>query len=92
MAALQETVAVPDPVMVVALMLPQVSPLGGLSVNVTAAVNPLRAVIVIVVVADWATRTAAGVEAATVKSGWIIVNVAIVEWIREPLVPVIVSL
>jgi hypothetical protein len=89
--ALQETVAVPDPVKVVGLIVPHVSPDGTLSVRETVPVKPFSDVIVMVEVADWPALTAAGVEAVTVKSAWFAVNVAIAEWVREPLVPVTVS-
>jgi len=51
-------------------------------------VNPLTAAIVIVEVAETPTLTAAGEVAEIVKS--VTVNVAVVEWDRVPLVPVIV--
>jgi len=47
---------------------PQVRPAGTVSVSVTTPVNPLTADIVIVEVADWPTLTAAGEDAAIVKS------------------------
>lgn len=50
--ALQETVAVPDPVTVLGVMAPHVSPDGRVSVRVTIPANPLAALIVIVEVAD----------------------------------------
>ena len=50
--ALQETVAVPEPVIVVGLIAPQVNPDGGVSVSVTMPVNPLTAVTVIVDVSE----------------------------------------
>ena len=91
MVALHDTVAVPDPVMLVLLILPQLRPVGTVSVKATAAVKPLRAAIVTVVVPDWPALAAAGVEALTVKSACFMVNVATAEWVREPLVPIIVS-
>ena len=91
MVALHEIVAVPDPVMLVLLMFPQLRPLGTVSVKATAAVKPLTAVIVRVVVVDWPALAAAGVEAVMVKSACFMVNVATAEWAREPLVPIIVS-
>ncbi len=51
--------------------------------------KPLTAVTVIVEVAEVPTVTAAGDVAAIVKS--LTVKVAVVEWERAPLVPVIVS-
>jgi hypothetical protein len=51
-AALQETVAVPEPVTVLGVIAPQVRPAGTVSVRVTTPENPLIAVMVIVEVAD----------------------------------------
>jgi len=65
---LQDTVAVPEPVIVPGVIAPQVSPAGTVSVKVTTPANPLTAVIVIVDTADWPAFTAAGEEAAVVKS------------------------
>ncbi len=48
----QATVAVPELVMLVGLIAPQVSPADGVSVRLTTPVKPFRAVIVIVDVAD----------------------------------------
>ena len=48
MLALQDTVAIPDPVMLLGDIAPQVSPAGAVSVNVTMPVNPLTEVTVIV--------------------------------------------
>jgi hypothetical protein len=86
---LQETVAVPELVTLVGEMAPQVRLAGTVSVNETTPVKPLTAVTVIVEVAETPTLTAAGDVAAIVKS--VTVNVAVVEWVRVPLVPVIVS-
>jgi hypothetical protein len=60
-------------------------------VRETVPVKPFSEVIVMVEVADWPGLTAEGVEAVTVKSAWLMVNVAIAEWVREPLVPITVS-
>jgi hypothetical protein len=49
---LQTTVAVPDPVTLVGVIAPQVRPAGGVSVRLTTPAKPLRAVTVIVDVAD----------------------------------------
>lgn len=84
----QETVAVPEPVTLVGLIVPQVRPAGTVSVRDTTPENPLRAVTVIVEVADWPASTAAGELAATVKSTKL--NVALAEWTRVPLVLVTV--
>jgi len=49
---LQAVVAVPEPVMLDGVMLPQVRPDEAVSVRLTVPVKPFRAVTVIVVVAD----------------------------------------
>jgi len=85
---LQDTVAVPEFVRLLGVIAPQVKPVGTVSVRVTVPVNPLRAVTVIVDVADVPTVTAAGEVAETEKS--LTVKVAVVEWESVPLVPVIV--
>ena len=59
--------------------------------RVTVPVKPLTAVIVRVVVLDWPALAAAGAEAVMVKSACFTVIVATAEWIREPLVPIVVS-
>lgn len=86
---LHETVAVPELVTLVGLMVPHVSPDGTVSVRATEPVNPLTAVTVIVELAEVPTVTADGVLAAIVKS--VNENVAVVEWVSDPLVPVMVS-
>ncbi len=75
--ALQDTVAVPEPVIVPGVMAPQVRPAGTVSVRVTTPANPFTAVIVIVEEADWPALTAAGEEAAIVKSTKLKVAVAV---------------
>jgi hypothetical protein len=75
--------------MLVGVIAPQVRLAGTVSVSATVPVKPLSAVIVIVEVADVPTVTAAGEVAVTEKS--VTMNVAVVEWDRVPLVPVIVS-
>ena len=86
---LQDTVAVPDPVTVPGVIAPHVNPAGTVSVNVTTPAKPLTAVIVIVEIADWPAFTAAGEDAAMVKSTKLKVAVAV--WTKAPLVPVTVS-
>ncbi len=86
---LQDTVAVPEPVTVPGVIAPQVSPAGTVSVSVTTPAKPFTAVIVTVDTADCPTLTAAGEDAAMVKSTKL--NVAVAMWIREPLVPVMVT-
>ena len=64
----QATVAVPEPVTLVGVIAPQVSPVGGVSVRLTTPAKPLSAAIVMVEVADWPALTAVGEDAAIVKS------------------------
>ena len=85
---LHATVAVPEFVMFSGVIAPQVRLAGTVSVKVTVPVKPLTADTVIVDVAGTPTVTAAGEVAAIVKS--VTVKVAVVEWLRVPLVPVIV--
>jgi nucleoid-associated protein YgaU len=75
-------------VILVGLIAPQVRLAGTVSVRLTVPVNPLRAVTVMVEVAETPALTAAGEVAAMLKS--VTVNVALVEWLKVPLVPVIV--
>ena len=49
---LQETVAVPDPVMLVGVIAPQVRPAAGVSVRLTTPAKPFSAVTVTVEVED----------------------------------------
>jgi hypothetical protein len=69
-------------------MAPQVRLAGTVSVSETTPAKPLTAVTVMVEVAETPALTAAGEVAAIVKS-WT-VNVAVVEWVSVPLVPVMV--
>jgi hypothetical protein len=86
--ALHETVAVPDPVRLVGLIVPQVRPDGTVSLRVTVPPKWFSDVIVTFDVADTPTLTATGEEAVIVKSrNW---KSAVAVWMREPLVPVIV--
>ena len=66
--ALQDTVAVPAPVMLVGVIAPQVSPDGIVSVRATMPAKPFSASIVIVEVGDCPTFTRGGEEAVIVKS------------------------
>ena len=70
------TVAVPDPVTLVGVIAPHVRPAAGVSVRLTTPANPLSAVTVIVEVAEDPAFTAAGEDAATVKSTKLKVAVA----------------
>ena len=84
--------AEPDPVIVLGIIAPHVSPIGAMSVNVTAPVNPLRPDIVVVEVEDWDESTGAGADATRVKSGKASTRTVTVElWESEPLVPVRVT-
>ena len=73
----QATLAVPEPVTLVGVIAPQVSPAAGVSVRLTTPAKPFRPVTVMVEVADWPALTAAGEEAAMVKSTKL--NVAVAE-------------
>src|SRR5690242_2987986 len=88
MVELQDRVAVPEFVRLVGVIAPQVRFAGTVSVRLTVPVKPFRAVTVIVEVADTPVLTAAGDVAEMLKS--LTVKVAVVEWDRVPLVPVIV--
>jgi hypothetical protein len=70
-----DRVAVPEPVMLVGVMAPQVNPVGTVSVRLTVPVKPLTAVIVIVEVND-APGLPEGLVAVMVKS--VTENVAVV--------------
>jgi len=63
-----ETVAVPAPVTEPGVIAPQVRLAGTVSVSVTTPVNPFNAVTVMVLIADDPAFTAAGEDAAIVKS------------------------
>ncbi len=86
---LQETVAVPDPVTLNGEIAPQLRLAGTVSVRLTTPAKPFTAVTVIVELAETPALTAAGEDAAIVKS-WT-VNVAVAECDNVPLVPVIVK-
>ncbi len=77
-AELHETVAVPEPVTELGVIVPQVSPDGTVSVRDTAPAKPPCEVIVIVEVADWPAVIVAGDVAAMVKS-WAALNVKVAE-------------
>jgi hypothetical protein len=89
MVELQDTVAVPEFVTLVGVIAPQVKLAGTVSVRATVPVKPLTAATVMVEVAEVPTVTAAGEVAEIVKS--VTVKVAVAEWDRVPLVPVIVT-
>jgi len=81
-------VALPEPVILLGVIAPQVNPAGTASVRATTPANPFCAVTVIVDVSK-APTVPEGEVAARVKLT--IVNVAVAEWVREPLVPVTVN-
>ena len=89
MVALQETAAVPDPVTLLGVMAPHVNPDGTVSVRDTTPAKPFCAVIVIVETAEVPAETAAGEEAAMVKS-WTLTD-TVAWWESVPLVPVTVT-
>jgi len=89
MVELHATVAVPELVMLVGVIAPQVRLAGTVSVSDTVPVNPLMAVTVIVEVAEVPAVTAAGEVAAILKS--MTLKVAVALWVSVPLVPVIVT-
>lgn len=74
--ALQESVAVPEPATLVGEMAEHVRPDAGESVRLTVPVKPFSAAIVIVEVAETPAFTAAGEDAAIVKSTKLKVAVA----------------
>jgi len=74
MLALQDTVAVPDPVMLLGDIAPHVSPAGAVSVNETMSVNPLTEVRFIVELVVWRILTGAGVDAEIMKFGGCVRN------------------
>jgi len=86
--ALHEIVAVPDPVMLLGVMVPHVSPVGIVSLRLTDPAKWFTAVRVIVELAELPVLIGAGEVAAIVKSrNW---KSAVAEWIREALAPVTV--
>jgi hypothetical protein len=88
MFELHEIVATPDPVMELGVMFPQASPDGTVSVRMTVPAKWFSADTVIVEFAGVLALTGPGRVMDIVKSlNW---NTATAEWIREPLVPVIV--
>lgn len=84
--ALHDTVAEPEPVILVGANDPQVKPVGGVMLKTTVPRNPLIAATVTVEVADCPAFTAAGVVALIEKS-WNLKR-AVAEWDRDPLEPV----
>ena len=68
MVAVQDTVAVPDPVMLLGVMIPQVRPDGTVSVRPTTPAKWLMELIVMVELTEEPTLTGAGEDAAIPKS------------------------
>jgi hypothetical protein len=87
---LQDRVAVPEPVTLLGVTWPQVSPEGIVSEIVMVPEKRLSAVIVIVDVPDEPVETDAGEDPLIVKSRKL--KVVVAEWVSDPLVPVIVRL
>src|SRR2546422_3028082 len=88
---LHDTVAVLEPVRLLGVMGPQLSPTGILSVRATEPVNPFTDVRVIVEVVACPALTDAGMLAVTVKSGctgWLNLNMIGAECTSDPLLPV----
>ena len=73
----------PDPTTLAPLILPQLRPLVALSVKATVPVNPFKALIVIVVVPDWPTFTAAGEVAEILKSGSEVPNCSVYQFVAS---------
>ena len=84
-----DRVAVPEPVTLLGAIVPQVSPVGTVSVRVTVPAKPFCPVTVMVDVME-APTVPEGEVAARVKPTT--ANVAVAEWVRVPLVPVIVNM
>ena len=83
---MHETVALPDPVRLAGLIVPQVRPDGTVYVRLTFPAKWFRLVIMIIVVAEDPALAEAGSDPVIAKSrNW---NRAVVLWTRDPLVPV----
>jgi len=86
--ALHDTDAVPDPMTLVGVIAPHVSPAGTVSARLTLPLKRFNEVMVIVEVADCVESTGPEVVTDVVKSrNW---KRAVAEWTREPLVPITV--
>ena len=88
--ALQETVAEPEPVTFAGVIVPQFRPNGVVILKVTVPLNPFTEATVTVELVELPTFTGAGEEAIIVKS-WNRKDAA-AECVREPFVPVSVSM
>ena len=92
---LHDTVAVPEPVKLLGVIAPQLSPAGTLSVRATVPVNPFVDVRVIVEVVACPALTGEGMLPAMAKSGctgWLNLNAIVAECTCDPLLPVTVRL
>ena len=87
--ALHETVAMPEPVTLLGVIVPQVSPDGTASVKPTDPAKWFSEATVIVEVAEFPAFRGAGDVAIIVKSRYW--NRATAEWTKDPLVPIRVS-
>lgn len=86
MVEVHEIVAVPEPVTLLGVILPQVSPAGPVSVRLTSPPNWFSDAIVTVVMAELPVLAGPGEVATIVKSRYW--NRAVAVWTRDPLVPV----
>ena len=86
---MQDIVAIPEPVTDEGAIVPQVKPLGTVSVRLMSPLNPLTAVTLMVEVAEAPMMTGEGEEADMVKS--LKLKVAFAERVRPPLVPLTVK-
>lgn len=83
---MHENVAMPDPMRLAGLIVPQVRPDGTVYVRLTFPAKRFRLVIMIVVMTEEPALTEAGADPVIAKSrNW---NRAVVLWTRDPLVPV----
>jgi hypothetical protein len=89
MLALQETVAVPEPVTLLGVMLPHVRPDGTVSVRLTTPAKWFTLVTVIVVLGELPALSGLGELAVIVKFRYWKTEAAM--WTSDPLVPVRVS-
>jgi hypothetical protein len=67
MVALHETVAVPEPLTLVGVIVPHVRPVGGASLRLTVPANPFTTATVMVEFAEEPALTGAGEDADRVK-------------------------
>jgi len=89
MVEVHEIVALPEPVILLGVTLPQARPDGTVSVRLTVPPNWLMELTVTVVIAELPALTGLGEPADTVKSRYW--NRAVAVWTKEPVVPVRVS-